>query len=261
MGHCVVAIDIGNSFIKAAVIADGLNPLDFHNTPVATFKREDIGNTRWVDFLGSCPVETQWLLASVNQSSLNCVVQWLDSQAIRSKRTILNHQHIPLDLSAVDVEQVGVDRLLSALGAMDALVDPCPVVVVDIGTAVTIDAVTAEGAFLGGVIMPGSYLSSIALANYTDRLPEVEVNISDLQGLPLAIGTCTQDAIKGGLVWGLIGAIEAVVKQQQKVLGPGTHLIIDGADSSLVLNYPFDVSSMNHLCLRGIHHVAQDILG
>ena len=47
MGHCVVAIDIGNSFIKADVIADGLNPLDFHNTPVATFKREDIGNTRW----------------------------------------------------------------------------------------------------------------------------------------------------------------------------------------------------------------------
>ncbi len=260
MGQSVVAVDIGNSFIKAAVLTDVLTPLDLHDTPVATFKLEDIGNAQWLDFLGSCPVETQWFLASVNQSSLDCVVQWLDSQTIPIKRTILNHQHLPLDFSAVDVDQVGVDRLLSALGAMGTLANPFPVVVVDIGTAVTIDAVTADGAFLGGVIMPGIYLSSIALANYTDRLPEVEVNISDLQGLPQAIGTCTQDAIKGGLVWGLIGAIEAVVKQQQKMLGPGAHLIVDGADSDLVSNLPFDVSTMDHLCLRGIIHVAQNVL-
>ncbi len=260
MGHSVVAVDIGNSFIKAAVLTDVQTPLDLQDTPVAKFELEDIGNTQWLDFLGSCPVETQWFLASVNQSSLDCVVQWLDDQTIPKKRTILNHQHIPLDLSAVDVEQVGVDRLLSALGAMVALANPLPVVVVDIGTAVTVDAVTAEGAFLGGVIMPGIYLSSHALANHTDRLPAVEVNISDLQGLPQVIGTCTQDAIKGGLVWGLIGAIEAVVKRQQKILGSGAHLIVDGADSDLVSNLPFDVSTMDHLCLRGIIHVAQSVL-
>jgi len=260
MGHRVVAVDIGNSFIKASVLTDVRTPLDFHDLAVATFKLEDIGNAQWLDFLGSCPVETEWFLASVNQSSLECVVQWLDNQTICKKRTILNHQHVPLDFSAVDVEQVGIDRLLSALGAMGALADPLPMVVVDIGTAVTIDAVTAEGAFLGGIIMPGIYLSSMALADYTDRLPEVELDISDLQGLPPAIGTCTQDAIKGGLVWGLIGAIEAVVKRQQKILGPRAHLIVDGADSSLVANLPFDVSSMNHLCLRGIIRVAQSVL-
>ena len=260
MDHSVVAVDIGNSFIKAAVLPNGLTPLDFHDVPVTTFKIEDIGNAQWLDLLGSGSVETQWFLASVNQSSLACVVQWLDSQTIPKKRTILTHQQIPLDCSAVAVEQVGVDRLLSALGAMDVLVNPCPVVVVDIGTAVTIDAVTAEGEFLGGVIMPSIYLSSIALANYTDRLPEVEVNISDLPGLPQAIGTCTQDAVRGGLVWGFIGAIEAVVTRQQKILGPGTHLIVDGADSEVVSNLPFDASSVDHLCLRGIIHVAQNIL-
>ena len=260
MGQSVVAVDIGNSFIKAAVLTNVLSSLDLHDASVATFKTEDIGKAQWLDFLSSCPVETQWFLASVHQSSLDRVVRWLDSQAIPKKRTILNHQHIPLDFSAVDVQQVGVDRLLSALGAMSTLTNPFPVIVVDIGTAVTIDAVTAEGAFLGGVIMPGIYLSSIALADYTDRLPLVEVNIADLQGLPKAIGTCTQDAIKGGLVWGLIGAIEAVVKRQQKILGLGAHLIVDGADSDVVLNLPFDASSMDHLCLRGILQVAQNIL-
>ena len=260
MDHSVVAVDIGNSFIKAAVLPNGLTPLDFHDVPVTTFKTEDIGNAQWLDLLGSGSVETQWFLASVNQSSLDCVVRWLDSQTRPRKRTILNHQHIPLDLSAVDEEQVGIDRLLSTLGARGARENLFPMIVVDIGTAVTIDAVTTEGAFLGGVIMPGIYLSSIALADYTDRLPLVEVNIADLQGLPKAIGTCTQDAIKGGLVWGLIGAIEAVVKQQQKMLGPGAHLIVDGADSDLVSNLPFDVSTMDHLCLRGIIHVAQNVL-
>ena len=260
MGQSVVAVDIGNSYIKAAVLTDVQTPLDLHNTPVATFKPEDIGNVQWLDFLGSYTVETQWFLASVNQSSLDCVVQWLDSQAILPKKTILNHQHIPLDFSAVDVEQVGVDRLLSALGAMGARENSFPIVVVDIGTAVTIDAVTADGAFLGGVIMPGIYLSSMALANYTDRLPEVEVNISDLSGLPQPIGTCTEEAITGGLVWGLIGAIEAIVKRQQKILGPGAHLFLDGADTDLVSKLPFDVSTMDHLCLRGIIHVAQSVL-
>ena len=148
---------------------------------------------------------------------------------------------------------------LSALGAMGALANPFPVVVVDIGTAVTIDAVTAEGAFLGGVIMPGIYLSSIALANYTDRLPEVEVNISDLQGLPQAIGTCTQDAIKGGLVWGLIGGIEAVVKKQQQKIGNSAHLFIAGVDYEIMLNLPFDTTYIPNLCLRGVIHVAQTL--
>nr|MCS5630284.1 type III pantothenate kinase [Pirellulaceae bacterium] len=154
----------------------------------------------------------------------------------------------------------GVDRLLSALGAMGARENSFPMVVVDIGTAVTIDAVTADGAFLGGVIMPGIYLSSIALANYTDRLPEVEVNISDLSGLPQPIGTCTEEAIAGGLVWGLIGAIEAIVKRQQEILGPRAHLFVDGADTDLVSKLPFDASTMDHLCLRGIIHVAQSVL-
>lgn len=259
MVHSVVAVDIGNSYIKAAVLTEAQIPMGLHDTPVATFKPEDIGNAQWLDFLGGCPVETQWFLASVNQSSLDCVVQWLDSQTIPPQKTILNHQHISLDFSAVDVEQVGVDRLLSALGAMIASENSFPLVVVDIGTAVTIDAVTADGAFLGGVIMPGIYLSSIALANYTDRLPEVDVNISNLAGLPQPIGTCTEDAITGGLVWGLIGAIEAIVKQQQKILGPGAHLFVDGADTGLVSKLPFDVSTMDHLCLRGILHVAQSI--
>jgi len=61
-------------------------------------------------------------------------------------------------------------------------------------------------------------------------------------------------------VWGFIGAIEAVVTRQQKILGPGTHLIVDGADSEVVSNLPFDASSVDHLCLRGIIHVAQNIL-
>lgn len=260
MVHSIVAVDIGNSFIKLAVLTNAPTPLNIQDAQIATFKVEDVGNSQWQALLESCPFETQWFLASVNQSSLDCVVQWLDSQAIPLQKTILNHQHISLDFSAVDVEQVGVDRLLSALGAMGASENSFPLVVVDIGTAVTIDAVTADGAFLGGVIMPGIYLSSIALANYTDRLPEVEVNISNLAGLPQPIGTCTEDAITGGLVWGLIGAIEAIVKQQQKVLGPGAHLFIDGADTDLVSKLPFDVSTMDHLCLRGILHVAQSIL-
>jgi type III pantothenate kinase len=259
MVHSIVAVDIGNSFIKLAVLTNAPTPLNIQDAQVVTFKVEDVGNSQWQALLESCPFETQWFLASVNQSSLDCVVQWLDRQTIPKKRTILNHQHVPLDLSAVDVQQVGVDRILSALGARDALANPLPVVVVDIGTAVTIDAVTAEGAFLGGVIMPGLHISARALSDYTDQLPQIEIDISDLQGLPQAIGTCTQDAIKGGLVWGLIGGIEAVVKKQQQKIGNSAHLFIAGVDYEIMLNLPFDTTYIPNLCLRGVIHVAQTL--
>ena len=92
MGHSAVAVDIGNSYIKAAALTDVQTPFDLQDTSVATFKPEGIGNAQWLDFLGSLPVETQWFLASVNQSSLDCVVRWLDSQTRPRKRTILNEQ-------------------------------------------------------------------------------------------------------------------------------------------------------------------------
>src|SRR5262249_59123408 len=98
-----------------------------------------------------------------------------------------------------------------------------PVIVVDLGTATTVDVVGADGAFLGGAILPGIELGARALASGTAQLPAI-----DVAGLPLAIGRDTPSAIASGLVFGHLGAVrELVARMRADTLG-NAHVVITG---------------------------------
>jgi pantothenate kinase type III len=90
-----------------------------------------------------------------------------------------------------------------------------PVIVVDLGTATSVDEVDADGFFLGGAILPGLGLAAQALAEGTARLPRVEL---DLPGE--AIGTDTSAAVQSGVVLGHIGAVRELAARMQARLGP-----------------------------------------
>ena len=102
-----------------------------------------------------------------------------------------------------DPREVGADRLVNAVAALEKYGGPC--VVVDFGTAITFDAVSADGEYLGGVIGPGVEISLEALASRAARLPRVELSPPDQ-----VIGTNTNDSIRSGLVYGFVGAIDGV---------------------------------------------------
>jgi type III pantothenate kinase len=86
-----------------------------------------------------------------------------------------------------------------------------PAVIVDVGTAITVDLVSAEGAFLGGAILPGIEMSARALHEFTDLLPLVDV--SELTTPPPALGMATVPALESGLFWGSVGAIRQLIEQ------------------------------------------------
>lgn len=134
-------------------------------------------------------------------------------------------------------ERVGADRLYAAAGAVALCVRSC--VVVDAGTALTVDAVLVsddERAFLGGAIAPGPRLLASALTAGTARLPAVEPRAG-----ARALGTVTEDAIQAGVVVGFRGAAERLVEEvaAEAGLGAAPVVLTGGASEFLLEPRPF----------------------
>ena len=121
------------------------------------------------------------------------------------------------------------DRLLAAWTARELF--GAPVIVVDIGTATTIDVVDDEGAFAGGAIMPGPELAIRSLARDTALLPRVAARVPDR-----AIGRDTVEAIQSGVVLGHLAAIQDLVSRMTDELGgdtPPTVVLTGGGAADL----------------------------
>lgn len=108
--------------------------------------------------------------------------------------------------------EVGPDRIVNAVAAYQRCQGPC--IVVDFGTAITYDAVSAEGDYLGGVITPGIEISIEALAVRAARLPRV-----DIAEPKEVIGRSTQAAIQSGVVYGFAGQVDAIVGRVREAMG------------------------------------------
>ncbi|MCC7357977.1 MAG: type III pantothenate kinase [Anaerolineales bacterium] len=128
-----------------------------------------------------------------------------------------------------DPKTVGADRVVDAAAVQKLYGGPA--CVVDLGTATTFDAISAEGDYLGGAIAPGIGISADALAQRTSKLTRV-----DLARPPAAIGRNTVHAIQSGLIYGHVGLIEGMVARFRSELGPSMKVIATGGLASLIAN-------------------------
>ncbi len=128
---------------------------------------------------------------------------------------------------AENPREVGADRIANALAAFTKYGGP--VVVIDFGTAVTYDAISAEGDYLGGAIAPGVEISLDALVSHTAMLRRVEPVAPDS-----VIGRNTVTSIQSGLVWGFVAQVEGMVARMVKELGGTAHVVATGGQASLV---------------------------
>src|SRR6201990_1832062 len=101
--------------------------------------------------------------------------------------------------------EIGADRLVNAVAAYEKVRGA--VVVVDFGTAITYDPVSAGGEYLGGIITPGVEISMEALTTRAARLPKI-----DLGPPRQLIGKTTVDAIRSGVIYGFAGSVDAIVR-------------------------------------------------
>jgi len=126
--------------------------------------------------------------------------------------------------------EVGADRLVNAVAAYDRVGDTC--IVVDFGTAITYDAVSGAGEYLGGIITPGAEISIEALYEHAAKLPRVE--LAEPRSL---IGKSTADAIRSGIAYGYAGQVEGIVRRLRDELGASTRAIATGGLARVVVPF------------------------
>ncbi len=145
--------------------------------------------------------------------------------------------------------EVGADRIANAVGAL-ARFEP-PIVVVDFGTATTLDAISPAGEYLGGAIVPGVEIALDALYHHAALLRRVELVEAPRQ----VIGTSTEAAIQSGTLYGTAALVDGMVARMAEVLGRPT-VVATGGLSTLVAPLTRSVQHQDPwLTLRGLQVV------
>lgn len=193
-----VVVDIGNTRMKWGLCRDGrvqrMGALQPGNPDAWTAKAE-----RW-----QLPRGTRWVVTAVNSNPIIPFFDWMKARGDIST-SIAGHEEIGLPLSVDEPNRVGTDRLFTALAALRRVPVGCPIATINVGTAMTVDFVNPDGAFIGGLIVPGPRTMAKSLRRYTDRLPLVETQpwfSTDY------CGKNTVDAIQIGLTVALVGAAD-----------------------------------------------------
>lgn len=252
----LVAVDIGNSRIKFGLFQEAVTAnspglptpartLDLEPDPERMAEIAD-----WLSDAHCSPEMVSWWIGSVQRSITVQLVDWLH-RCDANKITLLTAGDLPLGVRVPRPDMVGIDRLLGAVAANRLRTQDAPAVVVDLGTAITVDLVSPGGEFLGGAILPGIGMSARALHEFTDLLPLLEMK--SLAEPPPALGTNTIEAMRSGIYWGAVGGAKELIELLSSTVQGKLEIFLTGgaAPSVAGLLAPSAVYSP-HLTLAGI---------
>src|SRR5689334_78451 len=127
--------------------------------------------------------------------------------------------------------EVGADRIVNAVAAWERFGGKGgrPMIVVDFGTATTLDAISARGEYLGGAICPGVQISADALFQRAARLPRIEVRKPKT-----VVGRTTVGAMEAGLFYGYVGMVEGLVRRMNDELGGNAICVATGGLATVI---------------------------
>jgi type III pantothenate kinase len=247
----LLAVDVGNNRVKVGSFADvgdsGIpEPLAIWSLP---------GDAPSLDqVVADCPRPSdrlRWWIGSVNRPTTTRLIDWLGERRPEDEITLLAAGDVPLAVNVPRPDMVGIDRLLAAVAANRIRRPDRPAVVVDLGTAITVDLVSADGAFQGGAILPGIEMSALALHDYTDLLPRIAM--SDLAEPPEPLGRATEPAMRSGLYWGAVGAVRELIARMIPEASVEPELLLTGGAGPMVAKLLSETAHhLPHLPLAGI---------
>ncbi len=208
----LIAVDIGNARIKLGLFlgdcaAESPEPSKTLSVTGDELELDAIGP--WLDRAASQP--QSWWIASVNRPTATRLIDWLREHRPDDRITLLAAGDLPLTVRLERPDMVGIDRLVDAVAVNRLREADRSAVIVDMGTAITVDLVSADGAFCGGAILPGLQMAARALHEFTDLLPLIDM--SELTAPPPALGVTTLSAMESGLFWGAVGGIRQLIER------------------------------------------------
>lgn len=166
--HPDVVVDVGNTRVKWGRCAAG------RVAEVAALPPGDPGAWAAQAAAWGLGRETRWAVGGVNPPVAEAVVRWAEA-AGGACVWFRKPSELSITLAVDEPDAVGIDRVFGALAARSLVPPGTPAITVDVGTAVTVNVVDADGAFRGGAIFPGPRLMALGLHQHTARLPLVEV--------------------------------------------------------------------------------------
>lgn len=224
----LVAVDVGNTAIKVAVanVSDAQpGPSGVTDRDAVSFQSFSLNRSGWdqriCDWVKQQTGDAalNWLVASVNQAASGALSESVSESFYQSNLTdqwqALCHQAVPLRADVDAPDRVGIDRLVSAYAA--SIRFPPPVIVVDAGSAVTVDLVKSDpwgrAVFAGGAIFPGIRLQHAALATGTEGLRRQTNEGRDASSLEkLKPAANTEEAICVGVLAAVAGGVERLAQ-------------------------------------------------
>ena len=251
-----LSIDVGNQRIKLTLFVDPVNlnavPLDTFavSGEMSAWQSLDAWWSKTLpDLLQGARLDC-WMTSVEQTTSSNLLEHLQQTHAVEGVRT-LAWQDFSLQIAFDKPEAVGVDRLAAACAAHRLAQSDHAAIVVDFGSAITVDRVSASGQFEGGAILAGSDLAAGALHRCTDALPRIEMTkYSNAPELP---GKSTEEAIAAGLYWGSVGAVRELIERQSQHLDPSpTVFVTGGAAETLAPHLGKSTQYEPHLVARGI---------
>ncbi len=254
----VVAVDVGNSSIKlmaATLQGDAADSLSLRWPRVRTLRLEELQRGEIAAFQGlEQPVH--WFVSSVNQANQTGFRELAESAGIVESWHVIQRQEIPLAIEIEKPETVGLDRVLAALAAHHLFGKDRNKIVVDCGTAMTIDLVKPPGVFCGGVIMAGPSTNLLALNSMTAALPDL--SNAELLKPDGVLGQTTTQAMLSGAWYGGLGAIKEVVGAMQGLVDGDAVVIGTGGGLGPWRDVlPTEWKLVEDLVLDGIFQVAR----
>lgn len=194
-----------------------------------------------------------WLISSVRGDATARLTEFIQRRPGDVPR-VIGFRDVPMQVEVDLPERLGIDRLLAAFAAA-ATNDARPLIVIQAGSAVTIDLVTriADGGdtFAGGAILPGVPMMLRLLGRGADMLPEIDAD--DLIELPPLPGKNTEAAMLCGTSSALVGGIQHLVGRYRDAFGPDTPVVISGGDGMRLSPYLAPpVRVQDHLVQRGL---------
>jgi type III pantothenate kinase len=201
MSQCV-AVDIGNTRIKWGLCQSGTV------AAMASLPVDEAAWQRQFDAWQLGPGQS-WIVSGVQPQRREIFLAWL-ARHDATVRHLESNRDLPLTVALEEPQRVGIDRLLNAVAVNRHRAPGTAAVIIDAGSAVTVDLVDGSGAFRGGAIYPGLRLMAQALHDYTAQLPIVEVRRAFAPP-----GTSTAQAIEVGIYHAVLGGAERMARELQ----------------------------------------------
>jgi type III pantothenate kinase len=253
----LLAVDVGNTNTAFAVFDGQRVRADWHVSTLARRTGDEYAallNPLFCEVGISFAQVDGVVISSVVPATIDALLRLSKNHLKVSYPTVLSPDiDLGIKINYHPITDVGADRIANAIAAHAKYGGK--VIVVDLGTGTTLDAVSEDGEYLGGAIAPGIQISLDALVAHAAKLTSVQ-----LIAPPKAIGETTSSSLQSGMIFGFAGQIDALVGRFQQEMGGGARVIATGGLAPIIAEHSRTIELCDDLLtLEGLRIIHEHI--